>query len=62
MQSKTWYLDFARLQNLAEQKKENSDDLGFIYDLYEKARDILTEYNDTIAGRCAVCLENFCEN
>lgn len=36
--------------------------MGFIYDLYEKARDILTEYNDTVAGRCAVCLENFCEN
>mmetsp|Transcript_28134 Transcript_28134/g.27139 ORF Transcript_28134/g.27139 Transcript_28134/m.27139 type:complete len:118 (-) Transcript_28134:115-468(-) len=24
-------------------------------------RDILTAYNDTIVGRCAVCLEAFCE-
>ena len=30
-----------------------------MYDFHERARDILTPYNDTVRGRCAVCLENF---
>jgi hypothetical protein len=47
---------------LAEQKKENTDETGFIYDLHEKIREILTEYNDTVAGRCSICLEKFCED
>lgn len=32
-----------------------------LYDLYELMRDIVTSFNDTTRGRCAVCLENFCE-
>lgn len=47
---------------MADQKKENTDETGFIYDLHEKTREILTEYNDTVAGRCAVCLDKFCED
>lgn len=30
--------------------------------MHEKMREILTEYNDTLHGRCAVCLEKFCED
>jgi len=30
-----------------------------LYDAYEQIRDILTEYNDTLRGRCAICLEDF---
>ena len=30
--------------------------------MHEKIREILTEYNDTLIGRCAVCLEKFCED
>lgn len=30
-----------------------------MYDLNEKIREILTQYNDTVKGRCAVCLEQF---
>lgn len=51
-----------RLQGLSDQKKENSDDTGYIYDLHDKFREILTEFNDTVDGRCAVCLEKFCED
>jgi hypothetical protein len=35
------------------------DDMGFLYDLHEKMREIVTSFNDTTNGRCAVCLENF---
>lgn len=55
-------LYYFRLVELSEQKKENTDDTGFIYDMHEKIREILTEYNDTVEGRCAVCLERFCED
>ena len=30
--------------------------------MHDKIREILTEYNDTVAGRCAVCLDKFCED
>ena len=30
--------------------------------MHEGIREILTQYNDTLKGRCAVCLEPFCEN
>ena len=49
------------MEDLSNQRKENDDENGFIYELHEKVREILTEYNDTVAGRCAVCLEKFCE-
>ena len=29
--------------------------------MHTSMRDIVTEFNDTLKGRCAVCLENFCE-
>ena len=45
---------------MVEEKKSNEDDEGFIYNLHDKAREILSEYNDTLIGRCAICLENFC--
>jgi hypothetical protein len=53
---------YFRFADLSEQKKENTDEEGFIYDMHEKIREILTEYNDTVAGRCAICLEKFCED
>ena len=30
-----------------------------LYELHEIMRDIVTGFNDTTKGRCAVCLENF---
>ena len=48
-----------RILELVEEKKSNEDDEGFIYNLHDKAREILSEYNDTLKGRCAICLENF---
>lgn len=30
--------------------------------MHEKIREILTEYNDTVDGRCAICLEPFCDD
>ena len=38
---------------------EDEDESGILYDLHEKMREILTGYNDTVEGRCAVCLESF---
>jgi len=45
---------------MTDKKKENEDDSGLLYDLHEKMREIITSYNDTVKGRCAVCLEQFC--
>lgn len=47
------------LKAISEERKENQDDTGIIYHAHEKIREILTEYNDTLRGRCAICLENF---
>ena len=47
------------LKQLADSHRENTDESGLLYDAHEKIRDILTEYNDTLRGRCAVCLEDF---
>lgn len=30
-----------------------------VYEAHEKIREILTEYNDTLRGRCAICLEDY---
>ena len=46
----------------SETKRANNDEEGFIYDFHEKCREILSDYNDTLIGRCAVCLEDFCED
>ena len=37
----------------------DNDSQGFLYDLHEKIREIITNYNDTVKGRCAVCLYKF---
>jgi antitoxin component YwqK of YwqJK toxin-antitoxin module len=44
---------------LSNARNEVEDESGILYDLHEKMREILTNYNDTVEGRCAVCLENF---
>lgn len=36
--------------------------MGYLYDLHEKMRDIATEFNDSVVGTCAVCMENLCED
>jgi hypothetical protein len=47
---------------LANSRKEDKDDNGILYDLHDVLREILSEYNDTLRGKCAVCLEQFCDN
>lgn len=46
---------------MSDEKKENQDETGILYELNEKIREIMTSYNDTVKGRCAVCLEQFCQ-
>mmetsp|Transcript_12881 Transcript_12881/g.19964 ORF Transcript_12881/g.19964 Transcript_12881/m.19964 type:complete len:125 (+) Transcript_12881:488-862(+) len=31
-----------------------------LFDLHTMMCEIVTEYNDTVKGRCAICLEEFC--
>jgi hypothetical protein len=50
------------MEVLVQEKVANNDDEGFIYNLHEKCREILSEYNDTLKGRCSICLEKFCED
>jgi len=35
------------------------DEPGLVFGMFEAFREILSEYNDTIKGRCLVCLEAF---
>jgi hypothetical protein len=47
------------MKSMCTEKRENEDDTGILFELYEKISEILSEYNDTVKGRCAVCLEEF---
>lgn len=47
------------LNNQVIEKRETEDSEGFLFTFYENISDILTKYNDTCRGRCAVCLEKF---
>ncbi len=33
-----------------------------IFEMHDRIREILTEYNDTLIGRCPICLEEFNES
>ena len=46
------------MKELSDERKENEDDSGYLFDLHDKMREVVTEYNDTVKGRCAVCLED----
>jgi len=35
---------------------------GLLYEMYEDLRECVSQYNDTLRGRCSVCLEPFCES
>ena len=48
------------LQRHCSEEAEEID--GLIYDLYQDLRNCLSQYNDTLRGRCSVCLEPFCES
>ena len=50
------------LQRNCNDDKDPSEIDGMFYMLYQDLRDAMTKYNDTLIGRCAVCLEPFCEN
>ena len=45
----------------ATERRDDEDDSGYLYDMHEMMREIVSKYNDTIKGRCAVCLEPFCQ-
>ena len=32
---------------------------GIVFNVFEELREILSKYNDTLMGRCAICLEPF---
>ena len=49
------------MDNLSNQKREDQDDEGFVYDLTLQMKEFVTQYNDTVTGRCPICLEAFCE-
>jgi hypothetical protein len=37
----------------------DEDECGVLFNIYEGLREILSEYNDTVKGRCYVCLGDF---
>jgi hypothetical protein len=46
------------MKEISTERQENEDESGLLFDLHDKMREVVTEYNDTIKGRCAVCLES----
>ena len=50
------------LQRNCNDEKDPSEIDGLFYMLYQELRDCMTQYNDTLRGRCAVCLEPFAES
>ena len=48
--------DFGKM---AEEKVETGDDMGNLFDIVERIRELLTQFNDTIKGKCAICLNLF---
>ena len=42
--------------------EEVDDPCGVFYNLHEQLREITSTYNDTVRGRCYICLENFCND
>lgn len=49
----------AEAKQLSLDRRESEDETGILYELHDNMREILSKYNDTVQGRCAVCLENF---
>ena len=49
----------AALDEQVREKREAEDPEGFLYNFYECISELLTKFNDTCKGRCAVCLEHF---
>ena len=43
----------------ASERKEDEREDGFMFEFVDFAKEILTEYNDTLKGRCPICLEDF---
>ena len=47
------------LLNHCNDEKEASEIDGLLFELYEGLRECISQYNDTLRGRCSVCLEPF---
>lgn len=47
---------------LQEHCNEAQEEEQVIYNVYEQFREILSKQNDSLHGRCSVCLEKFCED
>ena len=37
----------------------DEDEAGILYNIYEGLRELLSEYNDTVKGKCYICLCDF---
>lgn len=35
---------------------------AILYELHENLREVISKYNDSVRGRCWVCLEDLCED
>lgn len=47
---------------IKEHVNSEVEEEGVLYNLHDSLREIISRYNDTVRGRCSVCLENFCED
>ena len=42
--------------------EETEEPDGLLYTTFEELREVLSTYNDTLRGRCSVCLEQFADS
>jgi len=49
------------LSEASKEKEENEDDTGYLYDSFEKIKDVISEFNDSVKGRCNICFGDFYE-
>ena len=50
------------LKNHCHEEVESDEMMGIVFNLFEELREILSKYNDTLRGRCSICLEPFAED
>ena len=48
-----------KAQEFSQEKLDDEDYSGYLFELIDSFKDELTQYNDTLKGWCPICLENF---
>ena len=50
------------LKNHCHEDVESEEMTGIVFNLFAELREIISKYNDTLKGKCAICLEPFAQD